>query len=163
MAKPAPAPSTGTGALAVMPAAGPAATVDLAAWRRVLARIAGANPGLASIYEHAVPVEVSAARLHVGYDETSFLGGQASDAENLEVLRREARAELGPAVVVSVDLALGDGERHRTVASMDAEVRRKELAEARRAVETHPLVAEAVALFGAEIRDVKLPPREGGG
>ena len=48
----------------------------------------------------------------------------------------------------------------RTVASLDAERRAAETARARAAVEAHPLVQEAFRVFGAQIRDVKLPPTE---
>ena len=40
---------------------------------------------------------------------------------------------------------------------MDAEKRTAELAQARAAVEGHPVVQEAVRLFGAQLRDVRLP------
>jgi len=41
-----------------------------------------------------------------------------------------------------------------------ADRRSAELAKARAAVEGHPLVQEAVRLFGAQLRDVKLPSGE---
>jgi hypothetical protein len=52
----------------------------------------------------------------------------------------------------------------RTVASLDAEKAEKrsaELAKARAAVENHPVVQEIVRLFGAQVREVKLPSLDG--
>jgi hypothetical protein len=47
-----------------------------------------------------------------------------------------------------------------TVASVDAERRAADLAKARAAIEAHPVVQEAVRIFGAQVRDVRLPPGE---
>jgi alkylated DNA repair dioxygenase AlkB len=49
----------------------------------------------------------------------------------------------------------------RTVAAVDAEHREQGLAKARQAVEQHPLVQEAMRLFGAQLREVRLPGGEG--
>jgi hypothetical protein len=49
----------------------------------------------------------------------------------------------------------------RTVASVEAERRVADLAAARAAVEAHPLVREAIRVFGAEVCDVKLPGADG--
>jgi hypothetical protein len=48
----------------------------------------------------------------------------------------------------------------RTVASADADQRAAELAKARAAIEGHAVVQEALRIFGAKIRDVKLPNGE---
>ena len=45
--------------------------------------------------------------------------------------------------------------------AIDADRRSAELAKARAAVESHPLVQEAIRIFGAQLRDVKLPSGEG--
>ena len=47
-----------------------------------------------------------------------------------------------------------------TIASLDAERRSTELAKARATIEAHPIVREVVRLFGAHVRDVKLPAGE---
>jgi hypothetical protein len=47
------------------------------------------------------------------------------------------------------------------VAAINAEVRAAELAKARAAIEGHPVVQEAIRLFGAQVREVKLPGGEG--
>jgi hypothetical protein len=62
---------------------------------------------------------------------------------------------------VALDLSAKPAPGLRTVAAVDAEHRTAELAKARAVVESHPLVQEAVRLFGAHLRDVKLPSNEG--
>jgi predicted RNA methylase len=62
---------------------------------------------------------------------------------------------------VSIELSAHAAAGVKTIAAIDADRRSAELAKARAAVEGHPLVKEAVRLFGAQLRDVKLPPSEG--
>jgi hypothetical protein len=131
-------------------------------WRTILDRLRGSNPSLASVLEHAVPLETTPSRLVVGFEPgAAFLAARASEAEALEILTREVRAHFGRPTLVALDLSAGRVERGAgTVASIDAERRSSEMAKARAAVEAHPIVQEAVRLFGAHIRDVKLPSGE---
>ena len=136
------------------PAAGPGA-LDLAAWRTILARVRTARPALASIFEHGVPIEMSRAHVLLGFTPDSFLGAQAAEAEALEVLTREVRAHFGAPTPVALDLSMKAAGP--SVAAIDAEQRKEASAKARAAVEKHPIVVQAIALLGAELKDVRLP------
>jgi DNA polymerase-3 subunit gamma/tau len=174
-----------SGALALSPAvapvtaiaAAPAAPPDLDTWRSILERIRANQPALASVLEHAVVLEIGPTRVSIGFAPgSSFLAARASEEAAQEALARAARDYFG-----------GGGDRHalgkdgmssdiptpkvvverssqvaplRTVASVDAERRSAERARARARVEDHPLVREAVRIFGAQVRDVKLPNDE---
>jgi DNA polymerase III subunit gamma/tau len=134
----------------------PLAPADLEAWRTILDRVRTARPVLASILEHASPVEVSAERVLLGYSPGDFLGQQAAEEDAALLLQREVRAHFGAATKVELDLSMRAPVR-ASVASIDEAKRQEQIAAARAAVENHPLVREAIALFGAEIRDVRLP------
>jgi DNA polymerase-3 subunit gamma/tau len=132
-------------------------TVDLEAWRAILERVRAVRPPIASVLEHAVPLEVRAERLTLGYGADSILGAQAAEAEALDLLRREARAHFGgEKTQVALDLSLKSPGPVPTIAAMDAEKRRLASAEARAAVEKHPLVEHAVKVLGAELREVRI-------
>jgi DNA polymerase-3 subunit gamma/tau len=171
---PAPAPVPQPAAIAV--AAAPAEPPD-EAWRAILERVRANRPALASVLEHALPLEVSSARVLVGFAPgDAFLAARASEPESLEALTREVRAHFGSPTHVALDLSAkaassGQGapatgqsgkqrQAPRSVAAIDAERRSAEVAEARARVEGHPLVQEAIRLFGAQLRDVKLPSGE---
>jgi hypothetical protein len=113
------------------------------------------DPIVASIYERGVPIEVNAQQVLVGFPAQSFEGAQASQPEAIDLLRREARAHFGLETRIALDLSARPGGV--TVAMIEQEERRDALAKARAAVEDHPLVKKAVALFGAELREVRLP------
>jgi hypothetical protein len=114
------------------------------------------------VLEHAIPLETTAARFVLGFEPSAaFLGARASEPDALEDLTREVRAHFGAPTQVALDLSAQATAGTKTIAALDAEHRAAELAKARAVVESHPLVQEAVRLFGAQLRDVKLPPGEG--
>jgi hypothetical protein len=140
----------------------PSSPPDLTAWRAILDRLRGSRPALTSVLEHAIPVEVGAARVVVGFEPSAaFLAARASEPEALEALTREVRAHFGAPTQVALDLSAKPTSGVRTIAALDAEKRSAELAKARAVVENHPVVQEAIRLFGAQLRDVKLPSGEG--
>jgi DNA polymerase-3 subunit gamma/tau len=160
---PAPAPVSPKRLAVTPPPPPPAAVaapskVDLEAWRAILDRIRAIRAPLASILEHAVPLDVRAERVTLGYPQDSILGAQAAEAEALDLLRKEARAHFGGAPTqVALDVSHKPVQGAVTVAALDAEKRRLATAEARAAVESHPLVRFAVEELGAELREVRLP------
>jgi len=135
---------------------------DVDVWRAILDRLRARHPALASVLDHAIPLETTAARLVVGFEPSAaFLGARASEPDALDELTREVRAYFGQPTKVALELSARAPTGTQTIASIDADRRSAELAKARAAVEGHPLVQEAVRLFGAQLRDVKLPSGEG--
>ena len=141
---------------------GPAHTVDLNAWRAVLDRVRAVRPDRASIFEHAVVIELGAVRVSIGFEPSqAFLAARANDPDALETLTAAVRAHFGAATQVEIDTAVKAGTGSRTVASLDAAQREADLRNARSAIESHPLVKEVIRLFDARIKDVKLPSTDG--
>jgi hypothetical protein len=139
----------------------PVAVPDLDLWRTLVEKVRPSRPALASVLEHAVPLELNPRRVTVGFDPaSSFFGARASEPESLEVLTRVVRDHFAAPTQVAVDLSARPGPSLKTVASVDAERRSADLAKARAAVEGHPVVQEVIRLFGAQLRDVKLPSGE---
>jgi hypothetical protein len=133
-------------------------------WRAILERVRGVRADVASVLEHALPLEVTRERVAFGFAATeSFLSARASEPEALDLLARSARAHFGAPteVEVRVELRTAAPSGVRTIAAIDAAQREAEIAKARLGIEKHPLVQEAIRLFGAQLRDVKLPGGEG--
>jgi DNA polymerase-3 subunit gamma/tau len=147
----------------VAPRAEPAAAgaADMDAWRASVERVRVARPALASVIEHAFPLEVSAARVVIGFEPSAgFLAALASEPEAIDVITRAIRAHFGAPTQVVLDVSAKPAGGARTVAAIEAARRAGDLAEARASVERHPIVQEAIRLFGAQLRDVKLPNSE---
>jgi DNA polymerase-3 subunit gamma/tau len=163
-----PVPRThGTLALADSPpvvAPPPDASLGLAEypWRAILDRIRTARPALASVLEHAVPLHVTPVQVTIGLEPGTFLLARASERESFDLLTREVRAHFGAPTRVTIDSAPKPAAgTPLTVASVDAERRTAESARMRSLIQTHPIVEEAVRLFGAKVQDVRLPTDDG--
>ena len=117
---------------------------------------------MASFFEFALPLEITAARVVIGFEvSAAFQATRASEPEAMEALTQAVRAHFGAPTQVMVEVSAKAAPGVRTIASLDAEQRIAELAAARAAVAAHPLVQEAIRLFGAELYDVKLPGADG--
>jgi hypothetical protein len=137
----------------------PHAASGLEALRAVLDRVAAVRPALRAVLEHALPVEVNAARLTLLFsdDEShSFLAAQAQEPGAVAVLTEAARGYFGAATAVEVKTgASRQAHGVATLASVDAEARKAASDRAREATLQHPIVAAAVRIFGAEVREVR--------
>lgn len=131
-------------------------------WRAIVERLRAANPPSAALFEHGVPVEVGPARIVIGFAASApFLSARAAAPEALDALRGAALAHFGVPPAIGIDTSHASTGGGRSIAAVEAERRRNEDAQARAAVETHPVVREAMRLFDAQLRDVKLPRDEG--
>jgi DNA polymerase-3 subunit gamma/tau len=133
----------------------------LADWRLIVEHLRAAQPALASVFEHAMPVEVGPERVLLGFESGSgFLALRANEREVLEALTTAVRGFYGVNTAVVIDPTPRPAGGVKTVAAADAERRSAELARARAAVQEHPVVKEALRVFGAQLRDVRLPDTE---
>ncbi len=141
------------------------ATTEGDPWRAILERVRTARPDVASVLEHALPLEITRERVVFGFAPTdAFLAARAAEAEALDLVSRSVRAHFGAPTQVEVRSATALSSVPsgvRTVAAIDAEHREEDLAKARQSIERHPLVREAIRLFDAQLRDVKLPGGSG--
>jgi DNA polymerase-3 subunit gamma/tau len=132
------------------------------AWRAIVERVRTLRPPLASVLEHAVPVDVGPTRVVVAFEPgAAFLLARANEPDAIDTLKRAVREQFGRSVELALETLGRSPGAGKTIASIDAEQRATELARARSTIESHPLVRDAIRLFGAQIRDVKLPIGEG--
>jgi hypothetical protein len=129
-------------------------------WRSILALVKQGHPAIAATLELAAPNTVSAERIVLGFEPNSFEDGRAGESDARVVLADMARTFFGgpsPEVVFDVTAR---GAKGASVASLDAAKRRAAIVEARALVEKHPLVQKAIAIFDAELKDIRLPAQE---
>jgi DNA polymerase-3 subunit gamma/tau len=127
----------------------------VATWREVLVRVRARRPALASVLEHAALLTFGDVRIELGYETGSFLVGQATEPGARELLHAEVHAHFGKAVEV-VFSTVSRGHGAPTIAQLEGAERKERHDAARKAVEDHPLVAAAIQLLGAELKDVRL-------
>jgi len=110
-----------------------------------------------SLLEHGVVLRCDAEALEIAYEKRSFFAAQISDPAVAEGFAKAARAELGARARI---LVCDGGVTGRTVAQITNEQKTAALDAARREAISHPVVQEAIAIFKAEVRNVKLPGDE---
>jgi hypothetical protein len=145
----------------LVPVPSPSAALDPRVWCGLVELLRASDPPLASLFEHALPVEVGPERVVLTFEAAPFLVERASAPEALRALTEVVRRHFGAPTRVTIDTAAKAACGVRTVATIESERRESELARARAAVEDHPMVREAVRVFGAQVRDVKLPSGDG--
>jgi len=127
-------------------------------WRAILARIKPSRPAIAATLELAAPNMVTRDRIILGFEPGSFEDSRAEETDARTVLTEVAHAYFGgmapPEVVFDMS---AHGSKGASVASLDAAKRKAALIEARANVASHPLVKKAIALFDAELKDIRLP------
>jgi DNA polymerase-3 subunit gamma/tau len=136
----------------------PASSDRVETWRALLARIKQTKPAVAATLELAAPNMVTRDRIILGFEPGSFEDGRAAESDARTILTQTAHAFFGgmapPEVVFDMS---AHGSKGASVASLDAAKRKAALLEARALVSSHPLVQKAIALFDAELKDIRLP------
>lgn len=124
-------------------------------WKRLVERVRGMRPAMASVLEHGRPVNFGPNGVEVGYTKGSFYWEQARDPEMRELLRKAVQDHFGQPVELSIRDVEGAGAHapNSIAAASEAKRKQKEQAVRERAVE-HPMVQTAVATLGGEIKKV---------
>ncbi len=128
-------------------------------WRAILASMHKENVGLASVLEHAVPLEVTEQQVRLGFEPGSFYETQARDEGALDLLTRAVRRHFGKPTAVTFTLGAPSGKPSASVYELDEAERAARLSKERAQIESHPLVQAAVRELGARISDIKLTGR----
>jgi DNA polymerase-3 subunit gamma/tau len=127
----------------------------LTSWGQIVTLVRAEDASIGAMFDQASPIEVAKDRLVIGYRANSFEGARATEGKAVEVLTRIARTFFDAQTQVAVDVS--SSMPHASLAQMETERRRLALEEAKAKVRAHPIVAEAMRLFEAELKDVKVP------
>jgi len=132
---------------------------DLVTWRAILAKVRDRDPAMASTLDLAAPLVVTREKIILGFEPESFENARVVDSDATMVLTQVAQDYFGVKTVVSINVA-ARGSRGSSIASIDATKRAQAIAQARAAVERHPMVQKAMAIFDAELQGIRLPAEE---
>ena len=133
------------------------ATEVVAHVRAIIARLREQRPTWGSLLEHGVVMRCDGGGFDVAYEKRSFLAAQVSDRAVAEAFARAALAELtAPTRILVCDVP----PRGRSLAAQATQQKNAALDAARESARTHPAVRDALEIFGAEVRSVKVPGDE---
>jgi DNA polymerase-3 subunit gamma/tau len=126
----------------------------MARWETIVGALAETRPALGAVLQHAVPVEVSGARIAIAFPRGSFYAKQVESHE-----ARSALADIAERVLSSrpdVHIVQRDEveQTAQTLARIEEERLRARHEATRKKALNHPVVVEALQLFDAGLRPV---------
>jgi DNA polymerase-3 subunit gamma/tau len=127
---------------------------SLSVLKRVVARLREDKPMWGAFLENGVILRADPEAFDVAYERRSFMAAQVTDANVSRAIERATRAELGASARLILSEAIPAG---MTLAQLATRAKTAAMDGARRAAIAHPAVQEAIAVFSAQVRDVKLP------
>lgn len=125
-------------------------------FRALVGRVAAERAELAAKLEHGVLVELGANRLVLGWPPESVFGSLVSTPENNAVIERLATELLGMPMRLTHEPDSERAKGRKTLSVLEAEAREQRRKEAYERIRRHPRVEEAVEIFSARVRDLKL-------
>jgi DNA polymerase-3 subunit gamma/tau len=138
----------------------PATGGALDRFRTIVEAIRRTRPHVASLLAHAYVIQIDEEKLRLGFEPGHFAPSQLNDPHERAVIEREARAVLGTKVEITIESDVRPTSTSATLAAIDREKQDAERARARKDVEQHPMVKTVIELFGAEIREIKIPDQK---
>jgi DNA polymerase-3 subunit gamma/tau len=160
--QPAPTPAEAADpvqAVRAEPVGGPACAEEIPRqWQQLVEFVSKKRPSLGSVLSHACPREVSGTRIRIALESGSFFADQMKSSRNRQDLAKFCAEVFGqqPELVVE-EIKAGEGMTlARSQEIQDREQREKDREQAL----THPMVQEAIRVFGAEVDQVQTPGRK---
>ncbi len=128
----------------------------LDALRPVVEALREVDPQLAAVLEQAVPLQVSAERLELGYERGSVFAKSVTAKDSVTKIETAGRRLLGEALELHIVEDCPEAAPHRTLSAK--RIRERELAHQRAVakVKSHPRVLDALQVFGGRVKDVKI-------
>ncbi|HUU00955.1 MAG TPA: DNA polymerase III subunit gamma/tau [Myxococcota bacterium] len=122
-------------------------------WQKLVAMVSRRRPSLGSVLNHAYPLEVSAERVCIALEPGSFFADQMKVERNRRELEKYCRELFGQETRLSVEDRRAD--QGVTLAQALDDERQTRMDEQRNQALSHPMVKEAIKIFGAEVAQVK--------
>lgn len=125
-------------------------------WERFVAFVYGKNPAVGSVLEHGSPLNQEKGLMEIGFPEGSYYLSSLQDAESMAEIKALADDFTGEETVIRIksidritdDTPLSLAEKKKS----DREQHQNEL---RREVAEHPVIKEALRVFGGAITDIR--------
>jgi DNA polymerase-3 subunit gamma/tau len=137
--------------------ASPGSEPDLeSVFRSLVGRVAAVRPELAAKLEHAVLIEAGAGRVVLAWPPDSMFGKLVAEADPTALIERAASELFGTPTQIVHELDSPRTQGRKTLSHLEAEARELRRKDAYERVRHHPRVEEALEIFGARVRDVRL-------
>ena len=125
-------------------------------WERFVAFVLEKDPALGSVLEHGSPLKQEQGTMEIGFPAGSYYLTCAQDSDSLAEIQVLAREFAGQDTLVRVKaIAAEAGDAPQSLVEKKKTEHEYRLEELRREVAEHPVINEALRVFGGTITDVK--------
>jgi DNA polymerase III subunit gamma/tau len=132
----------------------------LAGWQEIVESIGVDRPEVAAVLEHAVPLEVTARQIRVGWPPASTLNRQFPDADLVALIVNARPASYGASAVnVTIEHDCQEVANQPTLAAHETANRTRRLRALVQDSKNDARVLQAMQILGAHIREVRVPDR----
>ncbi len=125
-------------------------------WERFVAFVLEKRPDIGAVLEHGSPLKQEPGLMEIGFSEGSFFLTSAQDSASLAEIKALAAEFSGQDTVVKVKaIAPQTGETPLSLVEKKKTEHEQRLEELRQEVASHPVINEAVRVFGGTITDIR--------
>lgn len=129
----------------------------LASWQEIVDAIGVERPEIAAVLEHAVPLEVNATIVRVGWPPASTLNRQFPDSALVELIAKTRSTPNGTPLRVTIEHECQEVANRPTLAAHEIANRTRRLRSLVQDSKKDPCVQQAMQILGAHIREVRVP------
>ncbi len=125
-------------------------------WERFVAFVLGKDPALGSVLEHGSPLKQEPGSMEIGFPSGSYYLTSAQDSDSLAEIQALAREFTGRDTLVRVKpIAAEASEVPLSLVEKKKTEHEQRIEELRRDVAAHPVINEALRIFGGTITDIR--------
>lgn len=125
-------------------------------WERFVAFVLEKRPDIGSVLEHGSPLKQEPGYMEIGFPEASFFLTSAQDSGSIAEIQELAKAFTGADTIVKVKaIAPEVGGTPLSLVEKKKCEREQHLQDLRQEVNEHPVINEAMRIFGSKITDIR--------
>ncbi|HEX9079018.1 MAG TPA: DNA polymerase III subunit gamma/tau, partial [Desulfuromonadaceae bacterium] len=125
-------------------------------WERFVAFVLEKDPALGSVLEHGSPLKQEPGSMEIGFPSSSYYLTSAQDSDSLAEIQALAREFTGQDTQVRVrSIAAEAGQTPPSLIEKKKTEHEQRLEELRQEVAAHPVINEALRVFGGTITDIR--------
>jgi DNA polymerase-3 subunit gamma/tau len=125
-------------------------------WERFVAFVVEKRPAIGSILEHGSPLKLEPGLMEIGFPAGSYYLTSAQDADSIKEIRELAQEFSGAATAVKIKSIIPEtGDSPQSLAEKKKSDREQRIEGLKQDVAAHPVINEALRLFGGTITDIR--------
>jgi DNA polymerase-3 subunit gamma/tau len=125
-------------------------------WERFVAFTVEKRPAIGSVLEHGSPLKLEQGLMEIGFPAGSYFLTSVQDTDSIKEIQSLAQEFSGAATIVKIRAIIPEtGESPQSLAEKKKSEREERIEGLKQEVAAHPVINEALRLFGGTITDIR--------